>query len=559
MREEGEGDLKEIGYVSEYFGCGSVAFPPQNRAAADAFGWGEVGIGHGARPYAYDDGYYSPVEEFQYNDKQPMGVELVYEHDQPVVGGKRWILSPDLIIALRLIKEGSNWVRPEEDFVVVVRESFDDEGNHKSIEIKREFLLDYLAARGLALRLSYYRQRLENVGSLQQSDYEGLVDAEEQRDGGRFELRVRELNEVFGGSWASLRMWRTDVDPDEDAPVMGPETDDNTASEHREGYRGGYVGVRVEGEFWRDEWVDHQGRSARVRGDEDEGLPNFVAETDGSRIASRDLKDEDIGRWLWFRPGVVNELLARRGFSLHWYTQETGAIISTSGYRTHFGINSADLVTVYAYDIAKLPAWEQHVWASHNVAPDGKVSAELLMSQMETRPAPTKADEVLLFKTMRLLESSFRSKFGFDVFTHDIDDDQSMQVVSRFVSADRATLLRLAKELIRVFSDRLNVRELRKISTHADRDKLGSIKLLQDVLAQRVGVDDARSLFGVIAGVYDLRVADAHPTGEKVAEALALAGIDTNRSPLRQGQQLIYNFGSTIWKIGEQIFRADEE
>ncbi len=68
------------------------------------------------------------------------------------------MLSPDLIVALRLIKEGNNWVRPEENFIVVARETFDAIGGHCLIEIKREYLIDYLAARNLSLRLAYYRQ-----------------------------------------------------------------------------------------------------------------------------------------------------------------------------------------------------------------------------------------------------------------------------------------------------------------------------------------------------------------------------------------------------------------
>jgi hypothetical protein len=80
-----------------------------------------------------------------------------------VAGGRHWILSPDLVVALRLTKEGTNWVRPEEDIVVVAREAMDSNGSTRLIEIKREFLMDYLAARGLSLHLSYYRQRVENV------------------------------------------------------------------------------------------------------------------------------------------------------------------------------------------------------------------------------------------------------------------------------------------------------------------------------------------------------------------------------------------------------------
>jgi hypothetical protein len=552
--EYGHSDVTLPGHVGEFFGCGSVAFPAQHREAAERLSWGEIGIAHSARPYAYEDGYYSPVDQYQYNDKEPIGVELIFEHDQPVVGTRQWILNPDLVIALRLIKEGNNWVRPEEDFVVVARESFDASGSHNQIEIKREFLLDYLAARGLSLRLSYYRQHVETVASLENGPYAGMTDRKEERDGGRFELLMRELNSVYGGSWSSMRIWRTDVDPDEDAPVMGPERDDNTASEHREGHRGGYVGVRVEGEFWRDEWIDDQQRSIRVRGDEDTSRPNFIVETDGSRMPSRDLDHEDIGRWLWFRAGIVTELLGRRGFSLQWYTRETGAIVSTSGRSTHFGINSADLITVYAQDVARLSTWEQHVWASHNVVPEGKVSAELLLAQVETRPAHTNAFEVLFLKSMRLLENEFSKTFKAKLYTHDIDDEAAMQNISRFVSKDRASLLRLAKELIRVFSDRLDVRELRKLSTHRDKEKLGSNKLLQDLLAQKVGEEEARRMCGVLAGVYDMRVGDAHPTSSKIEEAIELAAIDTTNSFLRQGEHLIYNFGSTIWKIGAALF-----
>lgn len=549
------GRVTDIGYVSDFFGCGSAAFPPEHRALVEErIDWSSIGIGHTVAPYAYEDGYYTPIDLFQYNDKEPIGVNFVFDHPQPVVGGNQWVLNPDLVVALRLVKEGANWVRPEEDFVVVAREVFDDDGNHSLIEIKRSFLIDYLAARGLALRLSYYRQRVENVASLEGTDYEGLANQQDERNQGRFELLIRKLDDVYGGSWASFRVWRTDIDEEEDAPVLGPERDDNTEYETSEGVRTGPQGVRVEGEFWKDEWIDHQGKSVRVRGDSDQTLPNFIVETDGTRLASSELNDEDVGRWLWFRSGVVTELLGRRGFALKWYTAETGAIRSTSGYATHFGINSADLLTVYAYDIARLAAWEQHVWAAHNVAPEGKVSTELLSAQVNTQPASTHAVEELFFVSMRMLEQAFRRHWGAELFSHDIDDEAAMQLVARFHSKDRASLLRLAKEIIRVFSDRLNVRELRKLSTRTDKDRLGSNKLLQDVLTKHVGEERARLVLGPIVGAYDMRVGDAHPTGSRIDEALELAGIDGTYSYLRQGEQLIHNVGRSVWWTGKLLF-----
>jgi hypothetical protein len=553
-----KGEIRSIGYVSEYFGCGSVAFPPEHREVAEQLDWSCIGISHSTMPYAYKDGYYSSIEQYQYNDKEPIGVHLVFEHPQPVVGGRLWMLNPDLVVALHLIKDRNNWVRPEENFVIVAREVLDEKGDIRLIEIKREFLLDYLAARNLSLRLSYYRQRVENVAALEGSAYANLTNQQEQRDGGRFELRIRSLDNVFGGSWASFRVWRTDVDEDEDAPVMGPESNDNTEYESSQGHRSGYEGIRVEGEFWRDEWIEHQGQSKRIRGDADTNLPQFIVETDGTRMASADLDNENIGRWLWFRTSVVNELLGLRGFCLQWYTAETGGIRSTSGYVTHFGINSSDLITVYAYDVARLAAWEQHIWAAHNIVPDGKVSNELLAAQVRSQPASTHAVEDMLFRSMRMLEAGFRQEFSISLFTHDIDDAAVMQQISRFASMDQASLLRLAKELVRVFSDRLNIRGLRKLSTHAEKEKLGSNKLLQDVLAQKVGADKARNIFGAVAGTYDMRVGDAHPTGSTIANALQLAGIDENNSFMRQGEQLIYNFGQSVWWMGKLLFQQPE-
>jgi hypothetical protein len=554
-----KGHVHDIGYVREYFGCGSAAFPPEHKEFAERLSWSDIGIGKNVQPYAYEDGHYSSIEQYQYHDKEPIGINLVFEHPQPVVGGTLWLLNPDLVVALRLIKDGQNWVRPEEDFVVVAREVLDEEGRHRRIEIKREFLIDYLAARNLTLRLSYYHQRVENVAALEGSVYEGLESRNEQRDGGRFELLIRSQDDIFGGSWASFRAWRTDVDEEDDAPVMGPESNDNTGHESKRGHRSGYKGVRVEGEFWRDEWIEHQGQSVRVRGDANKNLPQFIVETDGTRMASADLDNEDIGRWLWFRSSIVNELLNHRGFSLKWYTAETGAISSTSGYEAHFGINLSDLITVYAYDVARLSAWEQHIWAAHNVAPDGKVSSELLASQVKVQPADTQAVENLLFKSMRMLEAGFRREFGIALYSHEIDEVECIQHISRFAGKDTASLLRLAKDLIRVFSDRIDVRALRKLSTHEEKEKLGSNKLLENILAQTVSAERARLVFGPIAGVYDMRVGDAHPTSSKIKDALKLAGIDEELSFLRQGEQLIANFGYSIWWIGKLLFGKSKE
>lgn len=558
--ENKNGNINTVGYLSDFFGCGSVAFPPEQLDFVEKnLSWNSLGISYSPAPFAYKDGYYASIEQFQYYDKKPIGVNLVFVLRKPVIGGEIWTLNPDIVTALRLIKEGNNWVRPEENFDIVIREHFDENGTHSRIEIKREYLLDYLAARNLHLRISYYRQRVENIISIENSQYAELKEHTEERDGGQYSLLIRKINDIFGGNWAMLRAWRTDIDEDEDAPVMGPETNENTDYEQIQGYKGGYEGVQIEGEFWRDEWINHKGVSTRVRGDTDKSLPSFIIETDGSSSTSAQLNHEDIGRWLWFRPSVINELLNLRGFSLDWYTSETGGILSTSGYSTHFGLNRSDLITIYAYDVARLPAWEQRIWAAHNTAPEGKISSELLDAQVKTRPASTRAAEKIFFLAMDTLEDEFNASFKTLLFTHKINTCEGINLVSRFNCKDQASLLRLAKDLIRLFSDRLNVQELRKISTHRNKDSLGSNKLLENILAQRVGSDKARRTFSQIAGAYDMRVGDAHPTSSSIDSALKLAGIDSTKSYIRQGEQLILNFANSIYQIRNLLFETNSE
>lgn len=75
---------------------------------------------------------------------------------------------------------------------------------------------------------------------------------------------------------------------------------------------------------------------------------------------------------------------------------------------------------LFERNCARLAAWEQHIWAAHNVAPEGKVSTELMSAQV----ASTYAVEELFFQSMRLLEQGFRKKFDIDLYRHDIDDNE---------------------------------------------------------------------------------------------------------------------------------------
>lgn len=71
---EEKGSVKEVGFIGDVFACGSVAFPNKHREVAERLSWSDIGTGHTVAPYAYSDGHYSPIDEYQCNDKEPIGI-----------------------------------------------------------------------------------------------------------------------------------------------------------------------------------------------------------------------------------------------------------------------------------------------------------------------------------------------------------------------------------------------------------------------------------------------------------------------------------------------------
>ena len=99
----------------------------------------------------------------------------------------------------------------------------------------------------------------------------GCENHQNDRDGGRFEFPFEAS--TSRRKLTSFRVWRTMLG--EDAP--GPERNQSpTEGVHRPN------GVR-EGNRRMDR---HRGQSVRVRGDNDQSLPHFIVETDGTRAAS---------------------------------------------------------------------------------------------------------------------------------------------------------------------------------------------------------------------------------------------------------------------------------
>jgi hypothetical protein len=549
-----QGKFGQADYSQIYEGAHSLLVPLENRATA-SYGWSDDSGDH--QPLAYGDAY-KPVDVYQHQDKKDLGVRLVLKQSLPGMKNSEWYLNQDLVFALSLMREGDKWLRPHEGYIDVVRLSRDEQGEPVAMEIRAEFLRDYLEARQAALRVSSYRER---DGMISPDDARTFVGEQEytEIEGGRLSRRAWETDDRgsrVGGGVSVMRVFRTDVDPLADVPILGNETDLNTKSEHHSFVPPSSGLWRAIEEYWRDEWVEPAKNSLRVRRDKIQSSVSFIVDADGSTMYADELNYEDVGRWLWFNPAIIPSILQYRGNVLQWYTRFTGAISTPTDPSIHFGINEVDLVTIYAEDVASLSEWERKLWAGHNVSPEGGVSRELLSAQVDVKVADTKAPEAYFSLVIDEVDSAFAAKFGQPLFRkHDHVTEISSRI-HRFRALEKRGLFELAKDVTRLTADLMDTEALRRALGVDVKDKRGSLKLLESVLAQTIKDEHARHLMGAMFGAYELRLADAHLPKTELESFLKLLEIGEGETPLAQGLSLM-NAVVTAWSTVALVLRGE--
>lgn len=463
-----------------------------------------------------------------------------------------WNLHQDITVALKLLRKGDVWIRPDEDDAEVVRLTRNAEGKPQKIEIKNEFLKDYLCARQMGLYVLTYRARKmffqdkPNIGWKK-----GFTEV--KLDNGKWWGTYNETTEngfPLGEKATIIEACRTDIDPEDDVPVMDFPKDDCIQTSTKEvDVSGKKVVHMLWGELWKNELILPGTESVRVRGDEPSKVPSFIIEASGKSVSSNELKDGM--RWLWFDADVANALLAKRSGFLVWYTLETGAIGCGQDNSVHFGINDLGHITVYAKDIAFLPIWIQQIWAGYNISPDGGgVAKELMMSQVNAKPASSQAPERFLPIEYKRLNKSFEDKYGVPLFNITQEVEDLLVNVNRFISVSSDGFFELAKNLAKLTCDSINKKALLKLLTGVE-EKLGSLKVLESILIQKESIADeeAKSIMAPFFGINELRQTDAHIKGPDAEKAMQTVGINKDLIPLFRGTAMLIQFVNTIVTI----------
>lgn len=543
------GEFGYLGHRSEFLGVASLAVPLKKRAAAEGLGWGDLDLTHDHCGFV-NNGHYVAADE--YDDKLLKGAfPLVMSQRGNSAENSTWHVHPDFVITLGLKREGNVWVAIDEGYIEVIRLKVDHDDSPTLLEVRAEHLKDYLCARRMALRISWYRERQEIVDT--KPEFEWPEPDGTYRDGERWEGRIIEIHEggePFGSEMAVMHVMRSNLDFEEDVPRIGISDEVETSSFTRKLSNRPKL-YRVTGEVWRAEWVEPGARSTRIRRDEPESPVAFVVNAAGEKKSAKALTGG--GRWLWFKPELIPALIERRGGSLKWYTRETGGVKGSPDYNVPFGINSLGLVNAYAKDVAYLPEWLQQVWAGFNLSPEGKVSPELFSAQAKGVPANTQAPEPFLPRGMAVLNVAFTKRFSVPLFRPHTNPAEVFRSCHRFKALNAPGLYDLAKDLVRAVVEHIDAAALHKIVAPPEKEKWGSLKSLEAVLAAVTGKDWAHAALGPLHGIYNLRLADAHVASHDLDEAYALARVDRRLPFVMQGRDLLVGCVTSLYTIADAI------
>lgn len=251
-------EIGEMGYAGsreEYFSAYSFIVPKDQKVSALNLEIDVMG-GFDNRPGVDEDDIFHPAAAWDCDDVkgwhpvlvQYIEVERVHElHINQVI-----------VLALGLKRVGDAWVRPEEDYIEVIKLIRDSDSKAIRMEIRAEFLKDYLCATNSGLILHTYQSRKavaerfdafnsnHDKASGSSASYEWMGSVGEVFEG-------NSLLDVLGQAMVS-RAWRTDTDYDEDIPSY--EFPGETASETFEVKSSGRKVSRAAGELWKKEWIE---------------------------------------------------------------------------------------------------------------------------------------------------------------------------------------------------------------------------------------------------------------------------------------------------------------
>lgn len=429
-------------------------------------------------------------------------------------------LNQDFISALKLVQQGSCWVRPCEADLVVIKMEKSDDGKICSVMVRTECLRDYLCARGMGLYIEEFRHR-------QMNDVDGRLIC--WKDAPNNELRTtRDGNGKY--TWKGWLFHHLDRDRWEEVKS----TNGKVLSEPQY--------YRVEGQLWKQFWINPSSKSERVSGDDPEF--EYYVKPSGERRIVSSLEDDEYGHvYLFFKSDLVKHALAA-GAKIVWNARDVFSIVFSSGERVMFGISKSGSFFCMSADIARLEPWEQYIVHDNNIRAEEQreyIESELFRNQMMCEFLSTMAPEDEFPELLERLGRCFLEKTGHVLWQTIDGEDLVISSVSRFCSTNQGGYVQLGKCLTKSLIERLNVGSLRSvINRRRETDQLGSIALLATSLACIDGKIAWPETVEFMRRINSLRQIDAHiMSTADIEQRINAVPVPNDASWIERGARLI--------------------
>jgi len=499
------------------------------------------------RPSAYDRTY-ERIEEFSDYQSKITGEYFIYKRNHPLNQKREICISQDLIFALDLFNIGDNYYDPHFNDELVIRIDNDDKKETYKVDIRKDYLLDYLSARNMSLLVDrYFERQVDTINNLYDDNIQ-----EEVTDYSYALFASKTLPNGMrpGDSALVMKVSYKDVDYNEDIPEYD-EARDTQVEQSEIKYEGEGINHYL-AEFRRIYVLHNNGISIKIRRDKVKLNYKYYVDNTNKKVLSDKLITKI--QFLWFKPDIIKILLQGKYCTLRWFTRDTCQIGNIENH-IWFGVNKLGLINVFAKDIIELPEYYQNKWFSYNCPPNGGVSQELLMSQIEASPANTKPSEYLLKISLQEINNAFLDIYSKPIFkeaTEAVDLDKQ---INRFQSISQDDCFALCKNINRFIIERFNNDVLIELSSDMEK-RTGSLKRLEHILSKKDA--GASKIISPLFIIYDMRIIDAHYTevsAKDIFKRFDIEITETEENYIMIAEYIIYQVAKCLHEISE-IIRA---
>jgi hypothetical protein len=228
--------------------------------------------------------------------------------------------------------------------------------------------------------------------------------------------------------------------------------------------------------------------------------------------------DEGFLTPVFFNLSVLNKYSQNPNYTLDLFSETYGSIWYEQDWHIAFGINKNNKVIMWLGDIDSLPESEKYYLKSENILSDHDVHSEFYDAQIEVQWSnPSK--QSALFHLRKNLNDTIRRSLNFDLYMLEGEVSKIISNLHRPVFWEDKHVGPVIESLNRIFVESLNSKavkdDIKSISTDADINNKGSLKLFELWLELRQRLTNTKDIMCPFYVLYDFRIITCHLQSEE--------------------------------------------